>query len=57
MQPDFEAVLSAVVTHPDADVDGDLSDDGGERPMTYPPGIRCPGSARAPGCVAARSAR
>ncbi len=30
MQPDSEAVLSAVVTHPDADVDGDLSDDGGE---------------------------
>ncbi len=29
MQPDFEAVLSAVVTHPDADVDGDLPDDGG----------------------------
>ena len=42
MQPDSEAVLSAVVTHPDADVDGDLSDDGGERPMTYPPGTPLP---------------
>jgi hypothetical protein len=30
MQPDLEAVLSAVVTHTDADVDGDLSDDGVE---------------------------